>query len=52
MGIREEKTGGVNKGAKKTPAEREPFDELHLLHAATMFSMFIAWSGALDTGMM
>jgi len=42
----------VNAGAKKTPAEREPFDELQRLQQATMFSMFIVWSGALDTGMM
>jgi len=42
----------VNVGAKKTPAEREPFDELQRRQQATMFSMFIAWSGALDTGMM
>jgi len=26
--------------------------ELQRLQQATMFSMFIAWSGALDTGMM
>jgi hypothetical protein len=42
----------VNAGAKKTPAERDPFELLHRLQQATMFSMFIAWSGALDTGMM
>jgi hypothetical protein len=42
----------VNAGAKKTPAEREPFDELQRLQAATMLSRFIAWSGALLTGIM
>jgi hypothetical protein len=42
----------VNAGAKKEPAEREPFDELQRLQQATMFSMFIAWSGALLTGIM
>jgi len=42
----------VNAGAKKTPAERDPLLELQRLQQATMFSMFIAWSGALDTGMM
>jgi hypothetical protein len=42
----------VNAGAKKTPAEREPFDELQRRHAATQFSGLSAWSGALDTGMM
>jgi hypothetical protein len=42
----------VNAGAKKTPAEREPLELLHLLHAATQFSGLSARSGALLTGMM
>ena len=46
------KTGGVNAGAKKEPAEREPFELLQRLQQATRFSRLSAMSGALDTGMM
>jgi hypothetical protein len=42
----------VNVGAKKTPAERDPFDELHRLHALMQFSGLRARSGALLTGIM
>jgi hypothetical protein len=38
--------------SKKTPCEREPFLLLHGLQHDTMFSILIASSGALLTGMM
>lgn len=33
------KAGGVELAAKKTPCEREPFELLHRLQAATQFSI-------------
>jgi hypothetical protein len=43
-------SGGANALVKKTACERDPLRELHLLHALTQFSRFIASSENLVTG--